>query len=386
MKVAIDIRDLQIAQTGAKTYLTQLILAWEKMPEASICLIDADTKAYTGKNSFLKILEHIRFQIWKQISLPQKAKQQGCTHLFCGDFFVPYFKQGLKTIVVLHDAFFWQTPSNYNYFWLRLFHWLGVPAAKKANLIIVPSQYTQQTVLAHETFDSHKIRVVHEASREYKEAFIENDYKKYSPYFLHIGVLEKRKNLPLSIKAFKKVAEKYPDYKLVLAGNTPNKQNLNDRETILQTIQEQGLEDKVILLGYVQPHQAAALYQNAFAYVLPSKNEGFGLPLLEAFSFGTPVISSTNGALPEIGQDAAYWVNLDEGHVEQEENSNNNRFNKEEGSKDKSNSVKALADAMIDLIENESLRQTYIEKGKQRNLDFSWDKAAAQIYELMQSC
>jgi len=383
MKVAIDIRDLQIAQTGAKTYLTQLILAWEKMPEASICLIDADTKAYTGKNSFLKILEHIRFQIWKQISLPQKAKQQGCTHLFCGDFFVPYFKQGLKTIVVLHDAFFWQTPSNYNYFWLRLFHWLGVPAAKKANLIIVPSQYTQKTVLAHETFDSNKIKVVHEASREYKEAFIENDYKKYSPYFLHIGVLEKRKNLPLSIKAFKKVAEKYPDYKLVLAGNTPNKQNLNDRETILQTIQEQGLEDKVILLGYVQPHQAAALYQNAFAYVLPSKNEGFGLPLLEAFSFGTPVISSTNGALPEIGQDAAYWVNLDGGN---KENSNKNKFNKEDGSIDQPQAIKTLADAMIHLIENESLRQTYIEKGKQRNLDFSWDKAAAQIYELMQSC
>jgi glycosyltransferase involved in cell wall biosynthesis len=383
MKVAIDIRDLQIAQTGAKTYLTQLILAWEKMPEASICLIDSDTKAYTGKNSFLKILEHIRFQFWKQIRLPQKAKKQGCTHLFCGDFFVPYFKQGLKTVVVLHDAFFWQTPSNYNYFWLRLFHWIGVPAAKKANLIIVPSQYTQQTVLAHETFDSNKIKVVHEASRAYKDVEAENDYKKYSPYFLHIGVLEKRKNLPLSIQAFKNIAEKYPEYKLVLAGNTPNKQNLNDREAILQTIQEQGLEDKVMLLGYVQPHQAAALYQNAFAYVLPSKNEGFGLPLLEAFSFGTPVISSTNGALPEIGQDAAYWVNLEGGN---KENSNNNRFNKEEGSKDKSNSLKALADAMIDLIENESLRQSYIEKGKQRNLDFSWDKAAAQIYELMQSC
>ena len=386
IKVAIDIRDLQIAQTGAKTYLTQLILAWEKMPNANICLIDADTKAYTGKNSFLKILEHIRFQIWKQIRLPQKAKQQGCTHIFCGDFFVPYFKQGLKTVVVLHDAFFWQTPSNYNYFWLRLFHWIGVPAAKKANLIIVPSQYTQQTVLAHETFESDKIKVVHEASREYNEAIVENDYKKYSPYFLHIGVLEKRKNLPLSIKAFKIVSNKYPNYTLVLAGNTPNKQNLNDRDTILHTIQEEGLADKVVLVGYVQPHQAAALYQNAFAYVLPSKNEGFGLPLLEAFSFGIPVISSTNGALPEIGQDAAYWVNLYGGHEEYEEKSNKNRFNKEEGSKDKSQAIKALADAMIDLIENESLRQSFIEKGKKRNLDFSWDKAAAQIYELMQTC
>ena len=368
IKVAIDIRDLQIAQTGAKTYLTELILAWEKRPEANICLIDADTKAYTGKNRFLKILEHIRFQIWKQIRLPQKAKQQGCTHLFCGDFFVPYFKQGLKTVVVLHDAFFWQTPSNYNYFWLRLFHWIGVPAAKKANLIIVPSQYTQQTVLAHESFDSEKIKVVHEASRAYQDVVVDNNDKKYSPYFLHIGVLEKRKNLPLSIKAFKIVSHKYPNYTLVLAGNTPNKKNLNDRDTILKTIQEEGLADKVHLVGYVQPHQAASLYQNAFAYVLPSKNEGFGLPLLEAFSFGTPVISSTNGALPEIGNDAAYWVNLDEAQ------------------QDKTKSEQALADAMITLIENESLRHSLIAKGKKRNLDFSWDQAATQIYEFMQTC
>jgi glycosyltransferase involved in cell wall biosynthesis len=133
----------------------------------------------------------------------------------------------------------------------------------------------------------------------------------------------------------------------------------------------------------VQANQAAALYQNAFAYVLPSKNEGFGLPLLEAFSFGTPVISSTNGALPEIGKDAAYWVNLDEGN---EENSNKNRFNKEDGSIDQTQAIKVLADAMIHLIENESLRKSLVEKGKKRNLDFSWNKAASQIYELMQSC
>ncbi|MEI6190051.1 MAG: glycosyltransferase family 1 protein [Chitinophagia bacterium] len=364
MKVAIDIRNLQIAQTGVKTYLTQLIQAWEKIPNATICLIEDPTKVYTGKNMLLKFLEHIRFQIWKQITLPQKAKQQGCTHLFCADFFVPYFKQGLKTIVVLHDAFFWQTPSNYNFFWLQIFHRIGVPAAKKANLIIVPSYYTQKKLLEYESFDSEKIKVVYEASQLFKQSDLENDYQKYNPYFLHIGVLEKRKNLPLFIKAFKIVSQKYPNYKILLAGNTPTKQNLNDRDHILQTIIKQGLENKVKLLGYVDAPQAAALYQNAFAYVLPSKNEGFGLPLLEAFSFGTPVISSTNGALPEVGQDAAYWVNLEEGV-------------------DESKAIQNLSDAMMNMIQNESLRQSFIEKGKQRNFDFSWDKAAKEINELI---
>ena len=371
IKVGIDTRSLKISQTGVKTYLTQLIQAWEKIPDLTICLIATDSNVYTGKNSLLKIVEHIRFQIWKQISLPYKAKQKGCTHLFCADFFVPYFKQGLKTVVVLHDAFFWQTPGNYNSFWLQLFHGIGVPAAKKADLIIVPSKYTQREVLSFENFDSKKIKVVYEASQQFKQAGEVNGYQKYRPYFLHIGVLEKRKNLPLLIKAFKIVSQKHPNYNIVLAGNIPNKQNLNDQENILQSIQEQGIEDKVILLGYVQANQAVELYQNALAYVLPSKNEGFGLPLLEAFSLGTPVISSTNGALPEIGQDAAYWVNLEGG---------------EKDKVDTNQAIQVLADAMILMIENESLRQSYIEKGKKRNLDFSWDKAAKEIKELIEVC
>jgi len=361
IKVGIDIRDLRIAQTGAKTYLTELIKAWEAMPNASLVLIDNHLKVYRGNAKIFKIIEHIRFQWWKQIQLPYIAKQKGCTHLICTDFFVPYFKGRLQTIAVLHDAFFWESPEHYNSLWLRLFHFIGVPAAKKANLVLVPSHYAKKRILQYENFDPTKLVVVYEAAKKYDCIQTEVIAKNNAPYFLHIVVLEKRKNLPVLIKAFSIVLKKHPQYELVLAGNTPVKKQLNDAPAIKAAIQEEQLFEKVKLVGYVNSPAAARLYETAFAYVFPSLNEGFGLPLLEAFSFGLPVICSNNAALPEIAADAALLVNMNEVNNE--------------------NNINSLAAAMIKLIEAEDLQRQLKDKGIARNKDFSWEQTASQIIE-----
>ncbi len=361
VKIGIDIRDLKIAQTGAKTYLVSLIEAWQQIPDASICLLDNNKKVYRGTNPVFKIIEHIRFIWWKQIQLPFKAKQDGCTHLFCSDFFVPFFKQGLKTIAVLHDAFFWENPEHYHVLWLQLFHIIGVPAAKKADLIIVPSEYAKNRILHFEKLDVHKMLVVHEAAKSFapsKSQDASTNNPSATPYFLHMGVLEKRKNLPQLIKAFAQVVQKHPEYHLYLAGNTPVKKQLNDAPLIQATIQDLGLNAHVHLLGYVTDVQAAHLYEQAFAYILPSKNEGFGLPLLEAFSYGLPVICSNAGALPEIAADAALVFDLQE-----------------------ANSTQNLANAIVTIIENEPLRNKYAQKGIERNKAFSWHQTALQINE-----
>jgi len=361
VKIGIDIRDLKIAQTGAKTYLVSLIDAWQQLPASNICLLDNNRKVYKGTNIFFKIIEHIRFMWWKQIELPYLAKKQNCTHLFCSDFFVPYFKQGLKTIAVLHDAFFWESPDHYNKIWLQLFYKIGVPAAKKADLIIVPSMYAKNRILNFEKFEATKMIVVHEAAKSFSDSAQQNKFENQSikqPYFLHIGVLEKRKNLPQLIEAFAKVVAKYPSYHLYLAGNTPVKKHLNDALEISAAINKNELSANVHLLGYISESEAAYLYKNAFSYVLPSKNEGFGLPLLEAFSCGLPVICSNCGSLPEIAAEAAYSVSvLEEGGTEN------------------------LATALCDFITKEALRNAYAQKGIERNKAFSWHQTASQINE-----
>ena len=357
--LGVDTRDLRIAQTGARTYLTELIQAWEQLPEVHLILLDNACSVYRGKNKALKLLEHLRFFWWKQVQLPLLARLKGVTHLFCSDFFVPYFKMGFKTIAVLHDAFFWESPDHYHPLWLKLFHGIGVPAAKKANLLIVPTEHAKKSILKYENFDPNKMKVVLEAAKSFH-------YPKIAPrpidapYFLHVGVLEKRKNLLRLIEGFSKFYAIYPNYKLVLVGNIPVKSQLNDAPAIEQAIISLRLQDAVVRLGYLEADALATVYTHAFAYCLPSLNEGFGLPILEAFHFQLPLICSNISALPEVAGDAALFV-------------------------DPYDTV-SISSAMLQLVENPNLLAELVKKGQARQLYFSWPKAAQELHELMKGC
>lgn len=364
MKVGIDIRDLQIAQTGAKTYLVELIKAWQNLPNANIVLLDTQRKVYRGSNKFLKALEHIRFFWWKQITLPRLALKNNCTHLFCTDFFLPYKKRwnrnSLKTIAVLHDAFFWESPEHYNALWLKLFHLIGVPAAKKADLLIVPTEYAKQRILHFENFAPEKLCVVHEAAKTLP--ILSDPQTKLASlvpqlvgqkYFLHVGVLEKRKNITTLLAAFALLLKNNPALKLVLVGNTPVKEKLNDAPNINACIKQLQLEDAIVRLGYLEAEELASVYQCAFAYVFPSMNEGFGLPVLEAFNAGLPLICANNSALPEVAGNAAlYFAPHD---------------------------VQALFNGMQSILTDASLQKDLVQKGKERLALFSWTKAAKEI-------
>ena len=364
MKVGIDIRPLKFAQTGLKTYLSEMVNAWEQLENFNIVLLSPTSKVYSGNNKFLKIWEHLKYLWWKQYQLPKAAASNDCTHLICADFFVPYKKtwngRTLKTVAVLHDAFFWESPEHYNTIWLKLFHIIGVPAAKKADLLIVPTQYAKNRILDFENFAPHKILVVHEAA---KTLPILSDPQKHlailvpqlvgQKYFLHVGVLEKRKNITTLLAAFAQVYKSNPSVQLVLVGNTPVKEKLNDAVNINRSIHQLQIEHAIVRLGYLDAENLACIYQNAFAYVFPSLNEGFGIPVLEAFNAGLPIICANNSALPEVAADAALYFDPT--------NAND------------------LAACMQSMIADAQVRQELIEKGKQRLSQFSWNKAALEI-------
>jgi glycosyltransferase involved in cell wall biosynthesis len=305
---------------------------------------------------------------WKQYQLPKAALRNQCTHLLCADFFVPYKKSWkgseLKTIAVLHDAFFWESPEHYNSIWLKLFHFIGVPAAKKADLLIVPTQYAKQRILHFENFVSDKLLVVHEAAKILPLLTDpQTQLAQIAPalvgqkYFLHVGVLEKRKNITTLLEAFAIIHQNNPDLKLVLVGNTPVKQKLNDAPNINACIERLHLETAVIRLGYLDADNLASIYQLAFAYVFPSLNEGFGLPVLEAFDAGLPVLCANNSALPEVAGDAALYFNPYDANE--------------------------LANTMEHFIADTSLQQDLKIKAKNRVTQFSWNKAAQAIQDAL---
>jgi glycosyltransferase involved in cell wall biosynthesis len=364
IKVAVDVRDLQISASGARSYLESVIIEFKKEhPGFAFYFLDATTKAYTGNHFLLKLKEQLSYFLWKQFVLPYQAKQLGCRVLFCSDFMVPYFSLGIKTIPVFHDAFFWEYPEHYNKYWLLFFRNLGLAAAKKSAYVVAPTQYASNQLAKYTGINPNKIQVIGEAPKTIDTSISDNETSKIVKqilnldYILHVGTLEKRKNLTALIQAFKIVRDNgFPNLKLVLVGKASNKITLDDSGAIKNAIKEQQLTNEVILTDYLGDAEVQQLYQKAKLYVFPSINEGFGIPVLEAFKYQLPVVIANNTCLPEVaGQGAKSF----------------NPF-----------SVQDMANAISTLLKDEPLRQTYIEKGNAQLRNFTWDKTAVALMQL----
>ena len=374
IKVAVDVRDLQISASGARSYLESVIIEFKKEhPGFAFYFLDATTKAYTGNHFLLKLKEQLSYFLWKQFVLPYQAKQLGCHVLFCSDFMVPYFSLGIKTIPVFHDAFFWEYPQHYNKYWLLFFRNLGLAAAKKAAFVVTPTQYASNQLSKYTGLPQGKIVVIGEAPKTIKHPNKEHQNKEYqknahpvstitqnilnTDYILHVGTLEKRKNLPALIHAFKMVQQSgFPNLKLVLVGKASNKKTLDDSAVITDAINQEQLSRDVILTGYLNDDEVQAIYQKAKLYVFPSINEGFGIPVLEAFKYKVPVVIANNTCLPEVAGQGAKSFNPFE--------------------------VSDIAQAITLLLNDQGLRQSYIEKGNAQLQNFSWEKTAESLMQL----
>jgi glycosyltransferase involved in cell wall biosynthesis len=174
----------------------------------------------------------------------------------------------------------------------------------------------------------------------------------HHPYFLYVGALNPRKNVPRLIAAFRQVQETYPEARLLIVGP-----NTWSAQSALQAAV--GLEDAVRLTGFVDEETLHILYAGATALVYPSLYEGFGLPPLEAMAHGTPAITSTTSSLPEVVGDAALLVDPYR--------------------------VEAIAGAMDRVLTEPRLAQELSEAGRARAALFSWDAVGPQVLDVYRS-
>ena len=315
IKIAVDIRDLHISKSGANTYLVELCQEMKLGSETfDYHFFDTLLPVYTGKNKFLKAYEHFSFFVWKQFTLPIKAALTGCKIVFCSDYFVPYFHIGFTTIPVFHDAFFWEFPTHYSKPWLWMFKIIGVSAARRSAFIVTVSRYSQMRISELAEIEKEKIIPIYLApksmqlnqtkSHQLINQRFSNLFSK--KYILHVGTLEKRKNIGTLIDAFKWLINSGDqETQLVLVGQNSNKVFNNDLSLIEKINNDERLKSRIHLTGYVDNAELFEFYKNASIYVLPSINEGFGLPILEAFQFKIPVLIANASCLPEIAGNAA---------------------------------------------------------------------------------
>jgi glycosyltransferase involved in cell wall biosynthesis len=365
--IGVDIRDLKVSKTGQRTVIEELYKQFSEINDDRFKFVffTSPLPVYTGKVKLLLITEHIRYQFWKQVVLPFKAWLNNCDILFCGDYFTPLIQPGFKSIEIFHDAFFFEYPEHYNRLWLKLFHHIAVPAARKSAFLMIPTKYASQQIHTHTGIPKDKLVVIYPGPKSAVKQWVA---KQTSPkisrisnrkYILHVGVYEKRKNIPALIEAFKRLRDSgHRDFLLVLAGSGNGKRFSDDTKQITETIRRHALEQHVIQLGYLPDEDLGTVYRNAFMYVFPSFNEGFGIPILEAFECNLPVLVANNTCLPEVGADAVVTFNPYD-------------------TDDMVNKMKLV-------IENESLRHDLILKGKKRLQEFSWETTTQKLLNLFE--
>jgi glycosyltransferase involved in cell wall biosynthesis len=359
IKIGVDITDLKFAKTGQKTFLESICHEFDLLnnDKYSFHYFTYPFTNFESRNTLLILLNHLLYQLWKQILLPIRMNWNKCDILFCADYYVPYFHIGFKSVQVIHDAFFLEYPTHYNKYWLYIYKIFSLSAARKSTFIITPTEYAKVKINRYTKIPLDRIIVISEGPKSFnkvqQDVALAETIKKLTEfkYILHVGVFEKRKNLLFLIKAFNLLIQSgHSDYKLVLVGKGTGRSESDDTPNILNIISDLELSKNIILTGYVSDYELAYIYKNADMYVFPSYNEGFGIPILEAFQFGLPVLVADNTCLPEVGGNGVITFNP---------------FNTQE-----------LVKKMTTLIEDNHLRQQLIQNGQERLKLYSWEKTA----------
>jgi len=227
----------------------------------------------------------------------------------------------------------------------------------RAKRIISISQATKDEMVKFYNTKAEKIDVMYlgvSGMRDLEQQKINNSVE---DFFFFIGTIKERKNVFNIVKAFILFKKQNPQHqhKLFLSGKY-NQQSPYIQK-MLAYIKETDRQDDVIFLGHATDQEVSFLYHNARALVFPSLLEGFGFPILEAMSCGTPVITSNISSLKEVASSAAIQVNPRD--------------------------VKEIAQAITSLVEDDDLHRQLTAAGIKRAEEFSWDKTAQRFIEII---
>ncbi len=275
------------------------------------------------------------------------------------DFYLPH-NNPKKCVATIHDLIFLNQPEKMIDH-QRLKKW--VPEfARKCQRIIAISEFSKQDIVRGIDIDPDKIDVVYlgvdrntffpepdsDVIRNLTKSLTGTD----NPFFLAVSCSTGRKNTPLLLAAFSEFLDNNPNHDLVLVWNPP--------DDIRAKIATGKNPERIHFTGRIDDESLRYLYNKATAVLYPSLYEGFGLPVVEAMSCGTPVIISNNSSLPEIGGDAAIYVDP----------------------LDKSSIIQAL-----ELFENRpQLSDELFDKCIKQAAKFTWERCARETIDVYRNC
>lgn len=361
MRILIDYRPALRARTGVGEYVHQLAGAlrrqhprdtvtlftssWKDRPDAELGMTTAG--AYVSDHRI-----PVRFlnMAWHNLEWPPV---EWLTHHPCDVAFSPHPlllpARDAAQVVMVHDLDFMKHPERTHGEIRRDYPRLAGAHARRAHRVIVPSQYTADEVTRILEVPPGQIAVCPPGVPDWLRPA-----RGFNPdgYLLFVGTLEPRKNVAGLLAAYRHLIVSGLDVpKLVLAGKAGP-----GAAAYLATLNDPVLAGRVEHLGYVAETNRQRVYEHARALVLPSFEEGFGMPVLEAMSLGIPVIASARGGLPELVGDAGLLIDPTD-HI-------------------------SLADALAGVLCDDALAERLAGRAVARASSFSWLRTAEAVHQV----
>lgn len=363
-------------RTGIEEYSYQVIKHLrDELSDARVILYiraDQEVDFDLPKNWRVKKLWAPRF--WTQIRLSFEMLVNRPDVLLVPAHTVPLIHPQ-NTAVVIHGLEYEFCPRAYS-LWGRLSMRSAIKfSCRVAKNVICVSENTKKDVMRLYGTPEEKITVIYEGYEKFVGDISESqkkDFEAYwpsiettlvsrsddkslksflqsSPYFLFIGRLEERKNIARFIEAFGMLKEKYGlPYKLVLAGKPGY-----GYESVQEKRAASTHKNDIIELGYISEEEKWQLLKHAEAFLFATLYEGFGIPVLEAQSVGTPVITSNNSSLPEVAGEGALLVDPE--------------------------NAEDIMEAMYRLVSDNALKNGILEKASENVRRFSWAQCSKEI-------
>lgn len=267
---------------------------------------------------------------------------------------------GCKLVVTIHDLAYEFFPDEFLKRDLHKLHHWTIESTVRAHSIIAVSASTHDDIIRVYNVPEAMVHTIPNGFTYTKLSHTRqtmlihgHDYKLVPyKYVLYVGTLQPRKNISMLIYAFALFNKEFPEYKLIIAGKKGWMY-----EQIFSLVRKLKLENVIHMVGYLSEEEKSMLYQRAFCFVLPSLYEGFGIPVLEAFAQGCPVLCSNTSSLPEVGGNAAIYFDP--------KNPN------------------SLLNQLRFLERDLKVRNACIERGEIQCARFSWEQCAQETLQIL---
>ncbi len=357
-------------KTGVEWYAWHVIEQLKMIIPADVQVVLYSNEPLQGKLAELpdnwtqKVLKWPPRRLWTQLRLSIEMLLHKPDVLFTPAHVYPLIHPR-RTVMTVHDVAALWFPQAFNWFE----RWYSVWTAKRAvrNLwrVIVPSEFTKEELAALLQKPVAHLDNVQSIYHGYDDRYtlikddarlqeVRDKYRLPEQFFLYLGRLEEKKNIANVVRAYSRFCDRRGEDTphLVLAGKPGY-----GYETVERAIEESPCRDNIHTLGWVPTGDATLLMNAAHAFVFPTHYEGFGMPVLEAFASGTPVIASRGNSVEEVGEDAPAYVDPD--------------------------SVHSIENAMMVLTDNHKLYKRKVHMGLARAQNFSWFTCACETWEVI---